>query len=58
MAVWQDCIVVVLAHHPEYDTITPEYVPMPEGCKLKTFLVADIGKKMFCKTFSCNPGDG
>ncbi len=49
MAVWQDCIVVVLAHHAGYDTTNPEYVTMPEGCKLRTFLVANIGKKCFAR---------
>ena len=48
MEVWQDCIVIVLAHSI-YDTETPVYVPMPEGTKLKTFLTADVGVKCFAR---------
>jgi hypothetical protein len=47
--VWQDTMVFVVAHHAGYNTEAPVYVPMPEGCKLKTFLVSDLGTRCFVK---------
>ena len=41
-----DCIVVILGHSA-YDAETPEYFSMPEGCKIKTFIPANVGIDCF-----------